>query len=75
MQIFPTPVWIVVTAEVTWLISHGAAGVSYAFLNTTMRREFVKIFCGDSRTVPIQTTTTPGRAVTHTSDRLSDFEF
>ena len=75
MQFLPTPVWVVVIAEVTWLMSHGAAGVSYAFFNTTMRREFVKIFCSSIKTAPTTVTAHTGRTTAVQSDQLSDFEF
>ena len=45
MQFLPTPMWAVILGEIAWQTSHGAAGISYAFLNTTMRKELIKVFC------------------------------
>uniref|UniRef100_A0AC34QJE8 Uncharacterized protein n=1 Tax=Panagrolaimus sp. JU765 TaxID=591449 RepID=A0AC34QJE8_9BILA len=57
MQFFPTPVWIVITGELCWQMSHGAAGISYAFLNKTMRNEAKRIFCGTTRSSTVKNIT------------------
>ena len=75
MQFFPTPIWIAISAEVAWQVSHGAAGISYALLNATMKREFARIFCGDIKTAPLQSNVNIARNATHTSDHLSDLDF
>ena len=52
MQFLPTPIWIVVCGEIAWLSSHGAAGISYALFNVTMKKELLKIFCSGVQTSP-----------------------
>ena len=71
MQFFPPPVWVVVTAELCWQTSHGAAGVSYAFLNKTLRREAKKIYCGG---YPVQDRT-PTKMTSAKEEDASDFVF
>lgn len=71
MQFFPPPLWVVVTAELCWQTSHGAAGVSYAFLNKTLRKEARKIYCGGNQIQDKTPTVTPSTR----NDNASDFVF
>uniref|UniRef100_A0AC34Q2T7 Serpentine Receptor, class T n=1 Tax=Panagrolaimus sp. JU765 TaxID=591449 RepID=A0AC34Q2T7_9BILA len=49
MQYFPTPYWLSLFGQFSWQLCHGAAGLSYAFLNETMRREAKYLYCPKSR--------------------------
>lgn len=80
MQFLPTPMWAVILGEFAWQTSHGAAGISYAFLNATMRKELVKIFC--FKFAKVATTTTPATANTNIkksavslNDRTSQLDY
>ena len=57
MQFLPTPVWVVVFGQISWLSSHGAAGISYTLFNVTMKKEVLKIFCSSIHTSSISTAT------------------
>ena len=74
MQFLPTPVWIIICGEIAWQCSHGAAGISYAFFNATMKKELVKIFCANIKTAPVSRNIATGKATTQ-SDHISELDF
>ena len=49
MQYIETPLWLVIIAQLSWQFSHGTSGISYVFLNLTMRKELLRVFCGRTR--------------------------
>ena len=51
MQYIETPLWLVIIAQLSWQFSHGTSGISYIFLNPTMRKELLRVFGGKTKTL------------------------